>query len=306
MEQDFLDLSFLDENFVIDFDEIASDVGDIVDFDNMKLMENNNVSMDVPAPPCEVVQPASPSIAFIQEQPFSPDMFLMQPVSSEILFESALSPCSSQTHSSDPVYLQPANPDTTFIQVQEQPLSRGMFLMQAVSPGTSIESTLLPYSTQTHSPDPVYLQPGTPEPFLMQPASPDQHYVAPLSPCVVQIKEEVAPVQIKEQPVLSFGDEADAPRKRGRKRKYPEGSVRPRDRSKKTIKVYQMAPLEDEIAERKRKNAVNAKLHREKQKNERDYLLLQLEQVISERDSFKKQLEELKQKLAKFQGFMPF
>ena len=217
------------------------------------------------------------------------------------------------------VVVQPVSPDTTFTPVQEQALYPDMILMQPVSPRTSMESPLLPYSSQTLSPDPMYFQLANPnqqhvvscpshhsstEPVLLPSVEPV------LSPYVMQITEETVHVQIKQQQVSqfnqdiaqnnqeltskvpnksgtsvasvhSFGDAADAPKKRGQKRKY----------AKKT-KMYEMAPLMDEEPEKRSKNAVTAKQYREKQKNERESLVHQVELLTAENYSLKKQLEE--------------
>ena len=279
--------TFFDENPVIDFDMIASDVGDIPDFDIIKLLENNNVSVDVAASPCTgVVQPASPDIAFInvQEQLLSPNMFLMQPVSSGTTMESELSSYSSQILSSDPVYFQPANPDLHYV-------------VSCPSHHSSTESVVLPsvepfLSQITEEAASVQIKQQQATQINQDNVQINQEN-AQMRQEITQIKQELAPrvpniSSTSVASVQSFGDAANAPKKRGLKRKYPKKIA-------KKIKMYQMAPAMDEETEKKRKNAITAKEYRDKQKYKLESLLKHVKLLTAENNSLKKQLEEEKQ-----------
>lgn len=111
----------------------------------------------------------------------------------------------------------------------------------------------------------------------------------PIPSCaaMVQLQEEAAPVQ-------SSGGAANAPKKRGQKQKYPESAATCRIRPRK-VKVSEMVTLWYEKAEKKRRNASDAKRHRDVQKKERDALAHQLKVVTAERDSLLKLMQQLMQ-----------
>lgn len=277
--QDSLDLaSLIDDDLlnmidsssqVLSFEEIdeIALTDAFPEYDNAKLMDDHGLNVGLPVPPCAVmVQPASPD--------------------------------STQT-------LGPVSPE--------------MIVMQPVSPGLSVESALSPYSSEPFTSDSDSLQSTTPEPFSMEPASPAQHCVvtcspqpASLDPVELQVDslfslEFIAsPVslQVKEEidDHLQLDDEgAEAPKKRGRKRKYPEGTAPPRRARAKKTKVYELGPLADEKEEKKRRNAINAKRHRDMQKGERDRLAQELQAVTAERDNLLKLVERLQQSEAQLQ-----
>ncbi|XP_068230221.1 uncharacterized protein [Palaemon carinicauda] len=80
-------------------------------------------------------------------------------------------------------------------------------------------------------------------------------------------------------------------RKRGRKPKSDSGANLPKAKKPKVYEIDQ--PFEDKEMERKRLNAVNAKRHRDMQKEAREKAEMQLLVVKNERDMLKKQVEEL-------------
>lgn len=89
---------------------------------------------------------------------------------------------------------------------------------------------------------------------------------------------------------------SEPPKKRGRKPLYPPGTVRPRRRRPKKVKLYELGTLEDPEMEKKRQNALNAKIHREKQKERKEALVGQLDAAIRDRDELRRQLEEMRER----------
>lgn len=89
---------------------------------------------------------------------------------------------------------------------------------------------------------------------------------------------------------------SNPPKKRGRKRLYPPGTTPPRRRRPRKVKLYELETFEDPEMERKRQNALNAKIHREKQKEKKEALQGQLEAAIRDRDELKRQLEEMRER----------
>lgn len=275
MDKDFLhkiDPNVVDQtNFVFSLEEIQQIAESFPKYDNSKLTETNGVSEGLPAPPCAVkVQPASPG---------------------------------------------PVTNSTQMLGFES--LSLDMTSLQPVSPGYSIESGLSPYFSEAFTSDCDYLQPIKTEPFAVQPVSPSQHYPMAYSPqafCLEPLMLHTDPVlsvepdmshnsmQIKEEavPLESSDDTVNAPKKRGRKRKYPEGAAPSRSRPKKT-KVYEQGPLQDEEQEKKRKNAINAKKHRDMQKNERERLAWQVKEITAERDSLQTENDSLRKQLQQLQ-----
>ncbi|XP_047481583.1 uncharacterized protein LOC125034002 [Penaeus chinensis] len=89
---------------------------------------------------------------------------------------------------------------------------------------------------------------------------------------------------------------SDLPKKRGRKRLYPPGTTPPRRRRPRKVKLYEHETFEDPNMERKRQNALNAKIHREKQKEKKEALQGQLDAAIRDRDDLKRQLDEMRER----------
>lgn len=84
----------------------------------------------------------------------------------------------------------------------------------------------------------------------------------------------------------------EPPRKRGRKPIHPPGTRR---RPRK-VKLYEYESFNDPEAERKRVNALNAKFHRDRKKEEKKLLEEQLSAITRERDQLKQQLEIMRQR----------
>lgn len=84
------------------------------------------------------------------------------------------------------------------------------------------------------------------------------------------------------------------PKKRGRKPKSSTGPVR-KSRRQPKVKVYEMQPLDDAEAERKRLNAINAKRHRDIAKQKMADMQCKLDDVVKERDNLKQMVEKLQQ-----------
>lgn len=98
-------------------------------------------------------------------------------------------------------------------------------------------------------------------------------------------------------PADVFGEQAPPKRKRGRKPKSEKGIYAPPKPKARKRKIYEIdEPLEDKEQERKRLNAVNAKRHRDLQKQAKEVLSEQLETVKVERDSLKREVEALRMK----------
>lgn len=98
-------------------------------------------------------------------------------------------------------------------------------------------------------------------------------------------------------PADVFGEQAPPKRKRGRKPKSEKGNYAPPKPKARKRKIYEIdEPLEDKEQERKRLNAVNAKRHRDLQKQAKEVLSEQLETVKVERDSLKREVEALRMK----------
>lgn len=92
--------------------------------------------------------------------------------------------------------------------------------------------------------------------------------------------------------VISTQELKPVPRKRGRKPKGEPGAPRRRNRPKK-VKLYEMNQFEDNEKERRRKNAVNAKRHRNIAKDKMSKVENLLAAVTKERDFLKKEVEKL-------------
>lgn len=283
----------------INFDEIASlALADIPDFDHSKLMEGHCLDVEMaPAAPQAVVVPASanpdnsalfttfsdmqPAFADLQDmQPVSPEMFLL-PDSNTTLLQT-VPDASFLQPVLDASFLQPSSPGTLLQPVSPgtmlEPPSPGTFL-QPSSPGASL-------SSDCSSSEPEYLKPQPAQYINVKPAVVVPVLSAP------SVKLEVPSVKLE---VPSVEEAADMPKKRGRKPKYPKGMAPPRRSRPRKQKVYEMGPLSNEAEEKKRKNAINAKLHRDKQKNIRDSLSIKLKEVTAERDGLLKLVEQLKQ-----------
>lgn len=106
---------------------------------------------------------------------------------------------------------------------------------------------------------------------------------------------QVEPVatQILQQPEQVV-EEEKKPKKRGRKPKSENGLTIREQRRQKRVKVYEMPPLVDSEMEKKRKNALNAKRHRDLAKQRMLEAEATLEQVKRERDQLKMEVEQLK------------
>lgn len=86
------------------------------------------------------------------------------------------------------------------------------------------------------------------------------------------------------------------PKKRGRKPKIKVDQPRPRK-----TKVYELGPLEDKESERRRRNALTAKLHRTKEKNKMHEIEDKMKQMIEEVESLKEMLNKLQNSTALMQ-----
>lgn len=121
------------------------------------------------------------------------------------------------------------------------------------------------------------------------------------SPVTIEIdaleEEQVAVEESTGEPSMKRDRKSsETPKKRGRKPLYPPGTVRPRRRRPKKVKLYELGTLEDPEMERKRQNALNAKIHREKQKERKEALVGQLDAAIRDRDELRRQLEEMRER----------
>eukprot|EP00397_Hematodinium_sp_SG-2012_P048528 GEMP01055642.1.p1 GENE.GEMP01055642.1~~GEMP01055642.1.p1 ORF type:complete len:290 (+),score=48.64 GEMP01055642.1:121-990(+) len=131
--------------------------------------------------------------------------------------------------------------------------------------------------------------------------------IAEFSEIRAQTMTEMSPIQ----EVLNTEDEElmttvstkeilqlEPPKKRGRKRKPRDESAPPsRRRKQKKQKVYEIdTPFADQEQERKRKNAQNAKKHRDLQKQIRDELAEELQQVKTERDTLRLEVEDMRRR----------
>ncbi len=305
------DLLGIEEELIgqISFEEISNlATREDLPFDNTKLMTDYNDFL----PPALDDQTATPQLSLdallqqtlpsIDSQPASPE-FLAVPSDT---FE-YLSPEPNHTQV-QPVSLEPQE----LIDAGAQPFSTELLVMQPLSPeqvnikvqpaspqqlDQSQDFSILGADSFLVSPSAV-IQPQPYSPVSQQldlsqeyfshddlVPSPAETFVPSPSP-VIKVEPSTSPLQ-QQHP-------ADAPKKRGRKRKYPEGV--PRSRRVKKPKVYEMGELDDEEAEKKRKNAINAKRHRDMQKKEKEELSVALNQASAERDRLVDLVKQYKQR----------
>lgn len=252
-------------------------------FDSSKLSEDNGLDTSLyPASPLHM--PSEFSLD-LNTQPASPEFIVMQNAIPESLSHQALSPVADpeQTLSSVPfssLYL-----DLSQLSTSPEALT-GAAISNMMTPSHEALTVAATSNIMTPSPEALTVAATsnmmTPSPEVLTTSSSSSCMLSPSS----MVKEEKEPVT---QPPV------DAPKKRGRKRKYPVGMA-PSYRHPKMPKVYQLGPLDDEKEEKKRKNAVNAKKHRDAQKAEKQKLSLELEQTKAERDQLEKLVNQFKQR----------
>ncbi len=256
-----LGLDLMQHNIALDFDEISNlATSEDMHFDNTKLMEDNCVDVSqVPVTPQLAFPDALDSEFFIDadSQAASSDLFVMQPAS---------------------LVSQPQFLDYELsCDIGDQPSPSAEFVvMQALNPESC--------NAQVQPAFPEHQYQSEESCCLTPTASPADSYV--LTPSPMMQEEPASPNP--QQP-------ADAPKKRGRKRKYPEGMAPSRRRPRKP-KVYEMGPLPDQHLEKKRLNALNAKKHRDLQKQAKQELTIQLELAKSERDRLQLTVNQYKQR----------
>lgn len=292
IRQDTLD--FLDDILGVNFDEITR----LATSDENFL--GDDLLVGAGPQPSVVVQPASPGVTPTHETP-------IMPLGEDFVFDSSkLSGDNGLDTSSRPAsplhlspefflnpYTQPASPEFLVLEnaipepFSQQALSPAADPQQALSPepfsSPYLDLPQLSTSTEslTASPACSFMLPPSPESLTASPAS--SYMLSPSSVC----QEE----EVDSAPQATV----DAPKKRGRKRKYPEGMA-PSRRRPKAPKVYEMGPLDDDEEEKKRKNAVNAKKHRDAQKAEKQQLSRELEQAKVELDLLVKVVNQFKQR----------
>lgn len=249
----------------INFEEIAKLAEDFPEHNNLKLMEDNGVSVSLPAAAvAEIAQPdglypnrqLTPRLQpkLLPLESASPDNCFLQPFPLETSGKSSKLINSIQSLTLDNNGLQPAAPESSSV----QPVR----LVQHYSVAACYQQQSIPKSLALCS-------------------VPQSSVGPPLSSCPVQHQEEAAPVK-------STGNTDVALKKR---------------RARKT-KVYEMDPLEDEKEEKKRLNAINAKKHRDKQKEERANLAKELQKVTAERDNLLQLVQQLKQSEAQLRQML--
>nr|XP_053630254.1 uncharacterized protein LOC128686965 [Cherax quadricarinatus]XP_053630255.1 uncharacterized protein LOC128686965 [Cherax quadricarinatus] len=135
-------------------------------------------------------------------------------------------------------------------------------------------------------------------------------------PSTVQSIEEVSiPSTVESMPVTAADDFnfehmvavapsdifcEEAPKKRGRKRKSQDEARPSRRRRPKKPKVYEIeTPFENEELERKRKNAQNAKRHRDLQKQRLLDMQKALDTVTAEKNGLQEEVRQLRQEQAR-------
>lgn len=106
------------------------------------------------------------------------------------------------------------------------------------------------------------------------------------------LQKEEQPQTATQAPVLN----KPMPKKRGRKPKIKVDIPRPRK-----PKVYELEPLEDKESERRRKNAITARLHRNKTKKRLLEIQDEVEKVKKETEDLKKMLNKLQKTTAHLQ-----
>lgn len=289
IRQDTLEL--LDEIIGVNFDEITELATSEENFGNHHLV-------GAESQPSVVLQPAYPEVTPTLDTPIMAhgEDFLFD--SSKLSEDNGLD---TSSHPASPLHM----PSEFFLDHNTQPASPEFIVMQnaipeslshqALSPVADPEQTLssVPFSSLyldlsqlSTSPKALTLTDTsnmmTPSPEALTTSSSSSCMLSPSS----MVKEEKEPVT---QPPV------DAPKKRGRKRKYPVGMA-PSCSRPKMQKVYQLGPLDDEKEEKKRKNAVNAKKHRDAQKAEKQKLSQELEQTKAERDQLEKLVNQFKQR----------
>lgn len=293
VRQDTLEL--LDDIIRVNFDEIT-----MLATSDENFLGNDHVSAE--PQPSVVVQPASPEVTptldvtpiMIHGQDF---LFDSSKLSGDNYGLDTSSQPASPLHMPPEFFLNPYTPPASpeFLVLQnaipesfsQQALSPAAVPQQALSPEpfSSLYLDLPQLSASpeslTASPASSYMLSPSPESLTASPAS---SYM--LSPSSVCQEEKTDP---------AFQPAVDAPKRRGRKRKYPEGMA-PSRRRPKAPKVYEMGPLDDDEKEKKRKNAVNAKKHRDAQKAKKQQLSQELEQAKAERDELLKAVNQFKQR----------
>ncbi|XP_050697695.1 helicase SRCAP-like [Eriocheir sinensis] len=279
------------------------------------------------------VQPASPEFLFLQ--PAVPEPFLQQtpslvpdpmqaadtkPASPEILFLQSTIPEPFLQQTATAISQQTLSPAA----ISQQTLSPAAISQQTLSPAAISQQTLSPaaISQQTLSPAAISQQTLSPAAISQQALSPaaDPQQALDLEPCNIQQLDlpqlSASQTSLAASPASSCvmssssmwqqkQDEGvalpaplqavDAPKKRGRKIKNPNGMALSRRQSKRP-KVYEMAPLPDEEMEKKRKNAVNAKRHRDMQKAKKQQLSEKLAQATAERDLLLMMVNQFKER----------
>ncbi|XP_050698532.1 uncharacterized protein LOC126986424 [Eriocheir sinensis] len=246
-------------------------------FDPTKL--SGDAGVGVSPLPAVVVQQASPKpqpqdYYSLDIQPGSPEFLVLQPAVPDFFLQQTPSPVSSPQQATD---IQPASPEFVVL----QPAIPDPFLQQTLCPAANPQQTLSPEPSSTQQLD-LSEHSVSFESLTVSPA--DSTLPSP-SP---SWQEETVTSPAPQQAV-------DAPKKRGRKRKYPEGMAPSRRRPKKP-KVYEMGPLPDNELEKKRKNAVNAKKHRDAQKAARQELSNELTKAVAERDRLLEELNQCKER----------
>ncbi|XP_050697701.1 uncharacterized protein LOC126986065 [Eriocheir sinensis] len=247
------------------------------------------------------VQPASPEFLFLQ--PAVPEPFLQQTPS---LVPDPMQAADTKPASPEILFLQSTIPEPflqqTAAAISQQTLSPAAISQQTLSPAAISQQTLSPaaISQQTLSPAAISQQALSPaadpqqaldlEPCNIQQldlpqlsASQTSLAASPASSCVMSSSSMWQQKQDEGVALPAPLQAVDAPKKRGRKIKNPDGMALSRRQSKRP-KVYEMAPLPDEEMEKKRKNAVNAKRHRDMQKAKKQQLSEKLAQATAERD----------------------
>lgn len=270
----------------VNLDQLVSQmISEDMPFESTKLSGDNDVGMGPhPASPLRQPQPQFvPELEWyfsnLDVQPASPEILILQPAVSKPLLQQTASLVPDPIQAAD---TKPASPEILFLgSTIPEPFSQ-----QAFSPVAN------PYPQQALGPESCSIQ----QLELSQGSADHTSLVAsPTSSCVLtpqsmwqQKQDEGVALPLPQEAVNTL-------EKHGRKSKNPKDKAL-KCRQPKRPKVYELQPLPDKEMERKRINAVNAKRHRDMQKEMKQQLSQNLAQATAERNRLQMMVNHFKQR----------
>lgn len=272
----------------VNLDQLVSQIiSEDMPYESTKLSGDNDVGMGQhPASPLHQPQPQFvPQLEYyfsnLDVQPASPEILILQPAVSEPLLQQ------TATLVPDPIQVADtklASPEILFLgSTIPEPFSQ-----QALSPVANPQ----PHPQQALGPESCSIQ----QLELSQGSADHTSLVASAtSSCVLtppsmwqQKQDEGVASPLPQEAVNTL-------KKQGCKIKNPKDKAL-RCRQPKRRKVYELQPLPDKEMEKKRRNAVNAKRHRDMQKEMKQQLSENLAQATAERDRLQMMVNHFKQR----------